>query len=470
MRRAHLLPLVLLVACDSSDPARTDSGTLPSDGGSRPDAGASRDAGGRDAQPVADAGSTSITEFLASIEGLVAARVETPKGYEGYTKYDLALEQPRDHENPADGVFTQHAYLLVLDDSPATAPFVIETHGYSLYDIGRPHELSTLLGASELGVEYRYNGDSVADDPPHEDLTPRQGAADAHRWFTLLSPFFRGRWISTGASRGAEVAMHHRFLYPGEVAGTVAYALPDIDGPNDARYGESLRSIGPASCQTALEAVQRAMLGTRRAEMIERVAAYSEGYTRVGGAERALEASVVELAMAFWQAYGYYEEVTCDRIPAPDAAIDDLWNLLLYSGSIDLAEDATITYLEPYYVLARRYEGYPALPSAHLADLLTFPVVNLEEGYLPAGVTATYDGAFDSEFDAFMETESTRVLQTYGGYDSWARARFTPNDAREHHAFAVEAQGHYVAQSISSLTPSDLERVTTILRAWTTGP
>jgi hypothetical protein len=77
--------------------------------------------------------------------------------------------------------------------------------------------------------------------------------------------------------------------------------------------------------------------------------------------------------------------------------------------------------------------------------------VNLEEGYLPAPrVTATYHAAFDTAFDTFMETKSTRVLQTYGGYGSWAGARFTPNDTREHDAFAVEAQGHYVAQSTST--------------------
>jgi hypothetical protein len=467
--RPALFSLVLLAACDSSDDRRSDAGSLPPDAGSRPDAGPP-DGGAADAQSPVDAGTMSIAEYLATIDGLVATRVETPKGYDGYTKYQLELEQPRDHEDAADGVFTQHAYLLVLNDTPTTAPFVLETHGYSLYDIGRPHELSTLLGANELGVEYRYNGASVAADPEFEDLTPRQGAADAHRWFELLSPFFRGPWISTGASRGAEVAMHHRFLFPSDVAGTVAYALPDIDGPNDGRYGEHLRAIAPASCHAALERVQRAMLSERRAEMIDAVAAYSEGYTRVGGAERALEASVVELAMSFWQAYGYYEEITCERIPAPDASAEELANLLIYSGALDLAEDATIGYLEPYYVLARRYEGYPALPSDYLADRLSFPAVNLEEGFIPEGVTATYDPSFDEMFDAFMEADATRVLETYGGYDCWARARFEPNEAREYHAFGVEASGHYVAQSISSLTAADRERFTTLLRAWTVAP
>jgi hypothetical protein len=409
----------------------------------------------------------SIEEFLGTIEGLVATEVDTPEGYEGYTKYQLELEQPRDHENAADGVFTQHAYLLVLDEAPAAAPFVLETHGYSLYDIEQPHELSALLGANELGIEYRYNGESVADDPTYEDLTPQQGAADAHRWVELFSPFFQGPWISTGASRGGEVPMQHRFLYPADVVGTVAYAMPDIDGPNDPRYGENLRAIAPAECHTALEDLQRAMLSDRRAEMIEAVAAYSDGWENVGDAERALEASVVELAVSFWQIYGYYPEFTCETIPAPDAVIDELANMLIYSGALDLAEDATIAYFAPYFVMAQRHEGYPALPSAYLADLLSFPAVNLEAGFLPEGVTATYDESFDTAFDAFMENDATRVIETYGSYDSWARARFAPNDDREHYAFGVDAAGHYVAQSISSLETSDLEEVSSILQSWT---
>jgi hypothetical protein len=460
---------LLLVACDSSDAMDRDGGSRSPDGGSRSDA-SSPDGGTGDAAPRVDAGSMSITEFLGTIEGLAATPVETPKGYDGYTKYQLALEQQRDHENAADGVFTQHAYLLVSNDAPAGAPFVMETHGYALYDVGRPHELSTLLGANELGIEYRYNGESVVVDPDYEDLTPRQGAADAHRWVELLSPFFRGPWISTGASRGAEVAMQHRFLFPTDVTGTVAYSMPDIDGPNDARYGEHLRAIAPASCHAALESVQRAMLSDRRSEMIDAVAAYSDGYERVGGAERALEASVVELAMSFWQSYGYYEEITCERIPAPDGDIETLADLLIYSGALDLAGDANIAYFEPYVVVARRYEGYPAVPSDYLADLLSFPAVNLEEGFLPDGVTATYDGSFDAAFDAFMENDATRVLETYGAYDCWARARFTPNDAREYYAFGAEASGHYVAQTIGSLAPADLERFTTTLRSWTAEP
>jgi hypothetical protein len=419
-----------------------------------------------------DTGPMSIEDFLASIDGLVATRVETGKSYEGYTKYRLALEQQRDHENVADGVFTQHAYLLVLDDAATSAPLVMETHGYWLHDVGQPHELSTLLGANELGIEYRYNGDSIVDDDPaYEDLTPRQGTADTHRWVEILSPFFTGRWISTGASRGAEVAMQHRFSYPTDVVGTVGYSLPDVDGPNDARYGENIRAIGPEACHRALEAAQRAMLGDRRAEMIEAVAAYSDGWERVGGAEHALEASVLELAMAFWQTYGYsLEKIDCESIPTPDGDADALAIFLIVSGALDLAEDATIADLEPYFVLAQRYEGYPALPSEYLADLLAFPAVNLEEGFLGEGISATYDPSFDAAFDEFMENDATRLVETYGAYDSWALARFTPNEEREHYAFGVATAGHYVAQSIRRLAASDLEQATAILRSWTAEP
>ncbi|MFH6995739.1 S28 family serine protease [Flavobacterium sp. FlaQc-48] len=138
-------------------------------------------------------------------------RIENLAGYS--ESYQLILEEPLDHNNPPKGTFKHYVYLSHLDFNK---PTVIETHGYQTVNI--KSEVSTLLNANQIAVEYRFYGKSRPEPLPWEYLTNDQAIADYHDLVMKLKQIYSGKWISTGISKGGETALIYKSKYPDDVA------------------------------------------------------------------------------------------------------------------------------------------------------------------------------------------------------------------------------------------------------------
>src|SRR5690606_2644245 len=103
---------------------------------------------------------------------------------------------------------------------------------------------------------------------------------------------YRGKWLTTGASKGGMTSLFHRRFFPNDVDATVAYVAP-IDYPEDAvqsptnRYIMFLENVGSdPACRQKLKDFQNTVLARREAmktRMREEAA-----FTAILGEDRAL--------------------------------------------------------------------------------------------------------------------------------------------------------------------------------------
>src|SRR6185295_6049956 len=84
------------------------------------------------------------------------AEIMIMENLEGYSEsYQIILNEPVDNKNSKKGTFKHYIYLSHLDYK---SPMVIETEGYAARYV--KNELSGLLHANQLIVEYRFYGKS----------------------------------------------------------------------------------------------------------------------------------------------------------------------------------------------------------------------------------------------------------------------------------------------------------------------
>ncbi|OQX96278.1 MAG: hypothetical protein B6I20_14635 [Bacteroidetes bacterium 4572_117] len=169
--------------------------------------------------------SDKVNENLRIIEKLKALGVEfiTESGDTLYRQtYKLMIEQPLDHNNPEGEKFMQKVYLSHFD---LNKPVVFSIDGYSA-NRNRIFELTKIIGANQVYVEHRFFGESKPQNYNWNYLDIKQAAADHHRVIELLKTIYKGKWVSTGISKGGQTTIFHRYFYPDDVDVSVPYVAP----------------------------------------------------------------------------------------------------------------------------------------------------------------------------------------------------------------------------------------------------
>ncbi len=302
---------------------------------------------------------TAPRELLAELAEVAGLGVkEVSSSFPGYRAFALELDQPVDHTSPAGARFRQRLFLLHRD---ASAPMVVYSSGYHLDDRNL-HEPATLLAANQLSVEHRFFGASTpgtsgsAADWSKDTIA--QSAADYHRIIQALRPIYRGRWLTTGISKGGMTSIYHRRFYPEDVDGTVAYVAPQSFAIADPRYVAFVDKVGAEPCRKQLAALQRLALARRAALLSE-----LEGLERAGqsfailGREKALEHVVIDLPFTFWQ---YTGASGCASIPDEKADDSEIFGFLRSAGFLEWYEDKEIKDYQGYHYQSSTQLGTPA--------------------------------------------------------------------------------------------------------------
>jgi|GEM_PF-592038 len=401
-----------------------------------------------------------IRDRLAAVEGMSVTELST--GNPGYRQFRLGFVQPSDHGNPAAGQLSQLLTLHVRSDE---APVVLEVEGFTNANPDQLVELTTFLEGNQLKVEHRFFGGSTPDPADWSLLTLEQAASDLHRIVSALRPILTGAWISTGHGKGGLTAVCHRRHHPGDVDGTLAYSTAISLGAPDERYLGFLAGIGTTACRERLLALQHEALARRQA-MLDLMATSPRtrtlSFARIGGADSALEAVVLELPFSFWQFFG---GPSCADLPEVTDGDQALFETLDAHVGFATAADPYLGFLEPYYYQARTELGYPALPTAHLADLLRTGTVTLEAGLLPDGVTAAHDPAAMTDLAGWVATQGSRLLFLYGEDDPVTAGAVDLGDAVDSYRFVIPDGNDGVG--ITSLTAAEQAQVVDILERWT---
>jgi PS-10 peptidase S37 len=426
------------------------------DGADAFDAGgadAGSDAGG-DGQTDSDPG-LPIDEALAAIEGMT---VYDRGSIDEYRVFDLVFRLPVDHDEPEGQDFGLHMTLLHLSKD---APFVLVTTGYNNAIGSQQVGLTWLLEANQLSVDYRYYGESVPVPADYDFLTTQQASADFHSVVTVLRPIYTGPWISTGKSKGGMTVIHHQRFYPDDVVGTVSYVSPNLLGAPDIRYEAFFDSVGEPDCREHVRALQREIL-TRRDSMLPLVENAGYQYDRIGGTVVAFESAVVEAQFDFWQ---YSGQAGCSGLPDLAATDVSLFNDFLDAGrALALTSDSLMEHYGSWYYQAQSQLGYALAPRAHLADLLTVPVI-CEEGVPPDGTSPVYDPAVALDIDDWVRTQASQLMIVLGEVDPYSTGHFEVEPGLDSYLFIVPGGDHH--SSLSMMTPADKATASDALTRWT---
>lgn len=157
--------------------------------------------------------------------------------------YEIKVKQALDHKDTSLGFFEQRVFVAFKSN---TNPVVFIPEGYGAnYAANKNYinELSPMLNANQICVEHRYFGESWPDSVNWDYLTAKNAAADHHKLVELLSPFFSGKWVSTGISKGGQTEVYHRTWYPNDVDATVAYVCPLSFNIEDGRHEPLIRKV-----------------------------------------------------------------------------------------------------------------------------------------------------------------------------------------------------------------------------------
>ena len=158
--------------------------------------------------------------------------------------YEIFITQPIDHNNPDGPKFKEQLFLSHVDKDK---PMVIELDGYAVNN--RTNELSRLLHCNQIMVEHRYFGESVPAPFDWKSLTIKQAADDHHKIIELFKKFYKGKWITTGISKGGSCAIFHRYFYPDDADVSVPYVGPLNTSTEDERVYEWIKTVSTPECR-----------------------------------------------------------------------------------------------------------------------------------------------------------------------------------------------------------------------------
>lgn len=140
-------------------------------------------------------------ELQKKLEGLKGiSGIEKLESDHYAEKYLVRITQPVDHRDPAAGTFTQR---VIIAHAGFDRPTILVTEGYGAAYALNPRyqeELSKLLDANMVFVEYRYFLESTPNPCNWEYLTAENSAYDLHNVNRTFRELYAGKWVSTGIS------------------------------------------------------------------------------------------------------------------------------------------------------------------------------------------------------------------------------------------------------------------------------
>lgn len=375
-----------------------------------------------------------------------------------YLTYDLMIKQPLDHQNPQKGTFYQ---LVRLCHHGFDRPTVIETHGYELYP--KKNELEKIFDANNIGVEYRFFGKSVPDSVPWEYLTVEQATADLHAINLLFKQIYKGKWISTGISKGGQTTLYYNYFYPEDVDVAIPYVAPIDNALEDTRIYTFLDTIGKPECRQKIFDFQKFLLRNEE-KALEKLKWYQNGaslkFNYLGEIGKAYELAILEYPFSFWQ-WGR----SCDSIPTNNS-LDDYLAELLKTSSLSFFSDEQMKKYAPHYYQAQQ-TGYYSYNIEPFRKYIKHFTTNPSAIFPPKAAKShpTY-GPVNENLQEWLKTNGNNILYIYGGIDTWSAARVLVSDQVNAKSFLIPGADHRSAR-IKNLPEEMKEEFIGKIKEWT---
>ncbi|MGM9799048.1 MAG: S28 family serine protease [Parabacteroides sp.] len=378
-------------------------------------------------------------------------------------KYVVRITQQVDPKDSSAGTFTQR---VVIGHRGFDRPTVIVTEGYGAAYALNPkyqEELTKLLNANLVFVEYRYFLESTPEPKNWDYLTAENSAYDLHHVRETFASLYPEKWISTGISKGGQTTMLYRAFFPDDVAFSVPYVGPLCKAVEDGRHEPFLCKVGTKAERKRIQAFQKEIL-KRRSEMeplLERFC-QEKGYTFRIGMPELLDYCVLEYSFALWQ-WG----TPIAQIPSLKADTQTLFEHLMKISSPDyFAEDGANV---SFFVQAARELGYYSYNVKPFKKLLS---IQSTQGYLnrimlPKELVGKVEfrPALYNKVYSFLRDEDPKMLFIYGEVDPWSAAMVPIFKGKQNEKVYVQPRGSHRAR-ISNMPEALKEEILTQLNHW----
>ena len=401
---------------------------------------------------------TDLEKALFDLPNVIFEKIDTLNGYSEC--FVMKVKQPIDHLNPSKGHFYQKVYL---SHKSFDAPTVLVTEGY-FASRHRIAEISKVIGANQIRVEHRFFGPSSPDSLEYEYLTLEQVTADLHKINTLFKNIYKGKWISSGVSKGGQTTIFYRYFYPEDVDASVPYVAPLNLAFEEERIYQFLDTIGSDECRKNIYDYQIRILDQRE-EALQRLNWYAKG-SKLGfdylTLEESFEFTVLEFPFSFWQ-WGY----SCDSIPGPDATLDEDLEYLMKVCDMNFFADEMIDYFASHYYQAATQMGYYAYDTDDFkGKLKALPYEpNPHAAFLPDKMDFQFDDTLIKKVDEWLKKNGNEFIYIYGANDTWSATAVQPVEGLDAVWFFMKDKSHGDAR-IKNMTEEERNLLVETLERW----
>ena len=403
---------------------------------------------------------TVLEQKISAISAIKEIRpLETSEFSEKYVTY---FTQPLDHRHPEKGSFRQR---VIVSHVGFDRPTVIVTEGYgAAYALRSQYreELSKLLNANMIFVEYRYFLESTPEPKDWQYLTAENSADDLHAITTAFKNIYPGKWIATGISKGGQTTLLYRTFYPDDVDISVPYVAPLCYGVEDGRHEPFLHKVSTPENRKIIEDFQLEAL-KRKATLLPRFEKYctEKNYSFRAPIEEIYDYSVLEYSFALWQ-WG----TPISSIPATTASDDEIFSHLLA-----ISEPGYFTADSPnasFFVQAARelgYYGYDVQPFKQYLSIQSSEDY-LHRLMLPEELKdMPFDKTLSKKITKFLKKQDPKMIFIYGQNDPWTAAGVTwLKNKKNIHVF-IQPNGSHLAR-ISTLPEAEKAEVMELINEW----
>lgn len=403
---------------------------------------------------------TVLEQKINAISAIKEIRpLETSEFSEKYVTY---FTQPLDHRHPEKGSFRQR---VIVSHIGFDRPTVIVTEGYgAAYALRSQYreELSKLLNANMIFVEYRYFLESTPEPKDWQYLTAENSADDLHAITTAFKNIYPGKWIATGISKGGQTTLLYRTFYPDDVDISVPYVAPLCYGVEDGRHEPFLHKVSTPENRKIIEDFQLEAL-KRKATLLPRFEKYctEKNYSFRAPIEEIYDYSVLEYSFALWQ-WG----TPISSIPATTASDDEIFSHLLA-----ISEPGYFTADSPnasFFVQAARELGYYGYDIQPFKQYLS---IQSSEGYLHRLMLPEelkdmpFDKALSKKITKFLKKQDPKMIFIYGQNDPWTAAGVTwLKNKKNIHVF-IQPNGSHLAR-INTLPEKEKKEMMELIKQW----
>ena len=356
-----------------------------------------------------------IQDTLASLPGITNVQPLPSTVYKH--KYVMQIRQWVDPHHASAGTFLQR---VIVAHVGFDRPTVLVTEGYDCNYALRPgyqEELSKLLNANLVFVEYRYFDKSRPNPCNWQYLTVENSLYDLHNVNVTLHKLYHGPWAATGISKGGQTCMFYRVYFPNDVAVSVPYVAPLNRGVEDGRHQPFLeKQVGTAAQRDSLLRYQITLL-KHKPQVLPMFTDYcnSKHYTFRVPLSDIYDYCVLEYPFAMWQ-WG----TPLSTMPGENASDSAIFKNLIEVNEPDYFSEQT-PYL-PFNVQAARELGYYGYDIKPLKKYIGIKSARnyLHRVMLPQEFdTIKFSKKLYHRTIAFLKHNDPTMVYIYGGIDPW---------------------------------------------------